>query len=158
MIEFIHRYIISIVCGAILCVIVNSITSEKSLHGIVIRLLLSVFMVICAITPFYNFKLPDISGYINSYKDEAEVYVNEGKNVTHSQIKSSIKKMSEEYILDKGAALKANISVDVSLSNDEIPIPEQIIISGDVSPYAKSQLSTIIYEDLGIPKERQVWM
>jgi hypothetical protein len=59
--------------------------------------------------------------------------------------------------LDKAQALNTALEVEVTLSDDEIPIPVKVRLSGKVSPYAKGRLQQIISEELGIERENQIW-
>jgi hypothetical protein len=77
--------------------------------------------------------------------------------MTTDAIRASIKARSEAYILDKAAELALSVEVEVTLSNDEIPLPVSVRVSGKASNYAKSRLQAIITQDLGINKEHQVW-
>ena len=61
------------------------------------------------------------------------------------------------YILDKAETLRAQLTVQVILSDEELPVPERIYLTGQASPYARSMLQRLIEEELGVPKERQIW-
>ena len=64
---------------------------------------------------------------------------------------------TESYILEKAKALNCDLQVEVILSSDATPVPEQVRISGSISPYAKQAISTMLTEDLGIDREAQIW-
>ena len=66
-----------------------------------------------------------------------------------------IKAETEAYILDKASQLNVELSVEVTI--DEENIPTAVTLSGEVSPYARRQLQEIIESDLGIAKENQRW-
>ena len=68
-----------------------------------------------------------------------------------------IKERTQSYILDKAQSLNAVLDVEVTLSDDEIPVPVKVCITGKVSPYARGRLENLIIEDLGIEKENQIW-
>ena len=68
-----------------------------------------------------------------------------------------IKEKSQAYILDKAAELDASITADVTISEEELPKPLSVVISGQVSPYNRKRLESILETDLGIAKENQVW-
>ena len=61
------------------------------------------------------------------------------------------------YVLEKAKALNLDITAQLEFGNEDIPIPKQIYLNGNVSPYAKKELTHFIAEQLGIPEENQVW-
>ena len=63
-----------------------------------------------------------------------------------------IKQRTQAYILDKAQALNTVLEVEVTLSDDDIPVPLKVRLKGKISPYAKGRLQATIAEDLGIEK------
>ena len=59
--------------------------------------------------------------------------------------------------MEKAKALDCDLQVEIFLSADTTPVPEQVPISGSVSPYAKQVISTMLSDDLGIDREAQIW-
>jgi hypothetical protein len=45
----------------------------------------------------------------------------------------------------------------VTLSDELPPVPVEVRLSGDISPYIKTRLQSILEDDLGISKENQIW-
>ena len=66
-----------------------------------------------------------------------------------------IKARIQAYILDKADSFGTQLDVEVILDQDNIPT--SVELRGNISPYAKAQLTGIITENLGIPKEYQLW-
>ena len=67
-----------------------------------------------------------------------------------------ISEQTEAYILDKAADLHANLHVEVTVGEDNLPTA--VTLSGEASPYARRQIQAIIANDLGISKENQKWI
>ena len=67
-----------------------------------------------------------------------------------------IKSRVQAYILDKADSFGTSLEVEVILDQDHIPV--SVELQGNISPYARAQLTEIIEEDLGIPKEHQLWI
>ena len=72
-------------------------------------------------------------------------------------LRQIIKTETEAYILDKAAQFDLQLDVQVALTDDVMPVPESVQLTGSVSPYVKSRLQILISNDLGIPKEQQLW-
>lgn len=88
----------------------------------------------------------------------ASEYALEGKNQARSAMEQIIKQNCEAYILDVAEQMDVTVTVDVFFSDEEVPVPEKIMVYGSVSPYAKTKLSAIITEDLGLDRGSQVWI
>ena len=52
--------------------------------------------------------------------------------------------------------MDANIEVDIKLK-EELTGPEVIYIAGNIAPYKRYQLQSMIENDLGSAKEQQIW-
>ena len=44
------------------------------------------------------------------------------------------------------------------LSQDEIPVPSTVRLQGSISPYARQSLQQWLQDDIGVPKEHQIWI
>lgn len=87
----------------------------------------------------------------NRISEEADAYQAQA-------LRERIKQQTQAYIWNKAKELGLNVEIEVRLSETYPYAPCGINILGHVSPYAKSQLSSYLSSELGIPKEAQVWM
>jgi len=150
-------YILRIIAAAILCALVKGFTERHTAINSIIKSLCGVFLTLTILSPIVSFNFSTVTDYLNMYSLEADAAVEAGTSLTNASLYSSIKAQTESYILDKAASMNAELSVEVTLSNDEMPIPCGVCIEGSISPYAKSKLMKLIADDLGIPKEKQTW-
>lgn len=97
--------------------------------------------------------MPDFS---LRYMDDAEDAAAMGENLARDSMADIIKEETEAYILDKAADLHANLRVEVTIGEDNLPAA--VTISGEASPYARRQIQAMIANDLGISKENQKWI
>lgn len=74
------------------------------------------------------------------------------------ELRTIIKSRVEAYILDKAESYGAKLKVEVMLSEDQVPVPMSVRITGSISPYGKKMVTQLIREDLGIASEEQVWI
>ena len=154
---FCKDYLIQIVCAAILCVIATELVPGKTVSAKLIRILCSLYLTICVISPFVNISFSDFSEYIEQFDINAAGAVEEGKKNSAVQTAAIIKANTESYILDKATSLGVTIQVEVELSDTDKQTPNKVVLVGDVSPYNKLKLQQIIKDDLGIPEENQFW-
>ncbi len=155
--EHIREYLISVTAAAILAGIIRSMAGEKGSTAGILRMVCGIFLAFTVMGPFTDIQLQDSSLLHLDVMDHAGAAVEDGLDYAQRAMARLIKTRTEAYILDKALAFQAQITVEVSVSDDETPIPIACTVTGNLSPYAKKQLMRIIESDLGIPKEAQQW-
>jgi len=88
---------------------------------------------------------------------EAQGEIDHGVESANTAIRAVIKEQTETYILEKADSMGADLRAQITLDSGNQPFPIAVKISGDVSPYVKKQLISIISNDIGIPEEMQTW-
>ena len=115
------------------------------------------FLMIVMLRPVADFELDDLTGFADLYTQSAAASADYGEELSADALRQCITDRTEAYILDKACSYGAQLQVAVTVANGEVPVPEAVVIKGNVSPYAKSRLQQIMISDLGIPKENQTW-
>lgn len=156
--DSIRSYLLSVVAAAVICGIVTRLLGEKGTQGAVAKLLTGIFLALTVISPLAKVKLDRLTDLTESYRVDGFTAAAAGEEMTREALAQSIKAQSEAYILDKATALEVTLAVEVTLTDEDIPVPCEVRLSGQVSPYAKNKLAGIIAEDLGIGKECQTWI
>ena len=151
-------YILSILLSALMCAIVKKILIGSGVAATVAKALCSIFMVLSLTQPFFGFSIPDWDKLVDGVASEADSAVSVGVNYAGDMQKAIITRQLQTYIMDKAAQYDASISVDITLSDDPMPVPVTIAITGSISPYGKRQLQTVIEQYLGVSKENQQWI
>lgn len=153
----IGAYILSIACAATLVGILQSFFKKGSVTQL-LRLIGGMYLTFTLINPIteINFnKLFETHWDVPIQGTDAAAY---GQDLAQAQLQSIIKQQCEAYILDKATAYHAQLEVEVTLSQNEMPIPTAVRLQGSVSPYAKTNLQQWIQQDLGISREQQIWI
>ena len=156
--EGIHKYILSVISAGVVCAVVNLLIGKKGTHSALIRLISGLFMALSLISPLVNIKLSNYKDYFQSFSEDADTAVAAGESAAENELRSIIKSQVEAYILDKAVSMDTVLNVEVTLNNDNPPIPCGVTLIGSVSPYTKEVLSKYITRNLQIPKEDQVWI
>lgn len=156
-IESIRNYLLSVVAAAVICGIVKRLLGDKGTQGAVAKLLTGIFLALTVVSPLAKVEIGRLADTAEDYRADGLAAAALGEEMTRQTLAESIKAQSEAYILDKAAALEVTLTVQVEVSDEEIPVPYRVRLAGKVSPYAKNKLSGIITEDLGIERERQIW-
>ena len=158
MMDTVRSYLLQITAAAIISGIVTGILGKKGMLGTTLKLLAGVFMALSVVSPWVDLRLDSFEPFMDGISFDASGAVADGENSAMNAMKSIIKERAEAYILDKASTLGVHVMAQVTLSSDEMPVPDGVTISGQISPYAKSVLSTCIADDLGIKLEDQQWI
>ena len=151
------QYLLTIVSAAIVASIAISLTADKGATGKLIKMIAGLFVVITMILPWKTLSFGSITEFWSDISVDASAAVANGEVMTQMHITELIKQQTAAYILDKASTLDLDVQVQVVLSNEDPPVPERIIIQGNVSPYGKKQLTEFIYADLGITEANIIW-
>ena len=155
--ESFKAYIMSVCAAAIISACANALLKSKS-NAKLIRLICCIFVMITVIKPIASVKFPDLEKIISARSYDSSDHISAGISQAAALQKEVILQRVEEYILDKAEQLECDLVVSVFL-RDEAPYePVGVKIQGEISPYAKSILSSSLYQDLGIAREDQQWI
>lgn len=154
--EGLRQYAVSVVSAALICGIVSSMSSGGASKEI-LRLLSGIFLAFAVLVPIARvdlgkLELPDLLD-----ASDASSISQEGVDTARKSMASLIQAHTEAYIVDKATALHASLTAQVTVSDDEIPIPVAVRLTGAVSPHVRRQVEDFIQEDLGIARENQKW-
>lgn len=155
--EGLGRYLFTVICAAIIASLIITITADKGAASTLLKVVSGIFVVIIMITPIKEFSLVGIADYWSSLSIDASDVIADGENVSKNALIACIEDQTESYILDKASALGLDISVEVSVSTGETPVPTDIVINGNAAPYARHQLQEKIAADLGIAEANIIW-
>lgn len=151
------QYLLSIISAAILVSITTRMIPSASKHRPLIQMIGGIMIILTIVAPLTKLRVDDYISFYNDISTEAEDQVAWGKNSASNAVRQVIKEQSEAYILEKAAVLGADIQAEIILDAGDQPYPVYVEIQGNISPYAKKQLRSIICNDIGIPEERQKW-
>jgi hypothetical protein len=151
--DAIKDYLLTVTAAALVCGIVTGLAGKSSISKL-LKLLCGLFLAATVIKPAVDVRIENIYDFTENLAADSEKAVSQGEYVASEEMKRIIKQKTETYILDKAKALGAEITVEVVL---EDYIPASVTIMGNISPYAKSNLSAIIGQELDIPPEEQIW-
>ncbi len=155
--DAVREYLIGVIAAAVLCGIVTSMLNTKSVVGTCVKFLSGLLMLLAVIRPWVNISLDNILNWTDSITANGETFVTDGEMLAKDSYRQSIIDRTQAYILDEAKALDCELAVEVILSEDDIPIPKQVRLTGEVSPYARRAISNILTERLGIKREDQIW-
>ena len=125
--------------------------------GTLIRVISGLLLSIVILSPAVNWDFDAVMTYAESFGEAGALAAEAGSKLAAEEAGLIIKEELSAYILEKAAELHTDLRVDISLTDDVIPVPDSITLRGTISPYVKQMLQKILEEELGITKERQIW-
>ena len=154
--EALGQYILSVILAALICGILSSMVSVSGKAWM--QLLCGLVMIICLIRPFSGLQDLDFSLIDDTIQQDGNHWSIEGEKMARNAMSDIITQNSQAYIMDKAEQLGIHVRVKIHVSNDTIPVPVGAELYGEVSPYARLQLESLIEDALGIAKENIRWM
>ena len=153
----IREYLIGVVAAALLCGIITTLIGTKGTVGIAVKLVSGLLMLLAVIRPWTSITFDGLFGWAEVITADGTGFVSSGEIMADEAYRASIKQQTEAYIVDEAKALDCELTVEVILSTDDIPVPKQVRLAGEVSPYARQTLTNLMVERLGIEREDMIW-
>ena len=150
--EFIRQWIFGIAGAGIIGTVALAVAPEGSVKKI-LKVVVALVLIISVLRPFIGwdpaFGLEDWGGEISR----------EGIEKTGMGLMEVIiAERTSAYIVNKAQAIGLDVSVIVECRIEEhYPIPWRITIGHPRPEHAKNALSNLIYRDIGVPPERQIY-
>lgn len=154
--DALRQYIFSIVAASMIAGIVMGFLQGGTVKTLV-KLICGLFLAFMMISPIRQLDLSDFAITGTEEAATGENLAAQGEELAAGAVMDIIKQETEAYILDKAAALNASLEVQVAVSEEAPHFPVSVVLRGEVSPYAKRRLETMLAEELGISKENLQW-
>ena len=151
-------YIMRLSAVAILCAIASALTEKDGAAGKLVKLMASVCMVIAIVQPVLGLQPHSVGAIFEGVSHQAQQAVADGEKVATERLKESIISRFQAYRLDKAEPYGADLTIEVTLSDGELPVPVALTMRGSCSPYARQRLSELIARELDIEQEAQTWI
>ncbi|MBE6947085.1 MAG: hypothetical protein E7454_02380 [Ruminococcaceae bacterium] len=153
----IREYVVGVVAAALLCAAVTALAGKKGVLGVSVKFLAGLLMVMAVISPISSISFGHWFGWAEDIHANGDQIVADGEKMAMEAYRESITEQVEAYILDEAKALDCQLQVEVILSNDNLATPKRVVLSGNISPYAKQVITRLLTDELGIAQEEQIW-
>ena len=158
MIEAVKSYITNIIYCSFIIGVISVIPIQSKIVSGIIKFVSVMIVTIVIIEPITQCKFPKLTSFDQLYSSDIERIIEHAEDTASYEERKIINDLIVAYILDKASSLGVNINVTIDLSPEYPYTPEQIQISGPVSPYVRNILSEYIERNLGVAKEAQIWI
>ena len=156
--EGLGQYALSVISAAVILSILQSLVPKSSGSGMLIRLIGGIFLTFTVLKPISDVNLTAVLEIPWDYAAQGDYFAAQGSETSYDQLTAIIKQQCEAYILDKAQSCNAQLEVAVTLTQDDIPRPASVTLSGSISPYHRQVLQRWLEEDMGIQGENQLWI
>ena len=151
------NYIFSVTAAAIVVAVLRPLMDGKGASGAIGKMVGGIFLLFTLLQPITQFRLNSWEDITGALESDAAYAVAQGEAEAKKELQGIITSRVQAYILEKANQYDATLQVQVTLSEDPIPVPIGVTITGSISPYGKKQMQKIIESDLGVAKEDQIW-
>lgn len=149
-------YLLSVCTVAVLCGLARRFSGGKGTAAAV-QLLTGAILTLTVLKPLGNLEGKWLDKIEFDFSSAAETAVSRGQAQAQNTLAQLIKEETSAYILQRAKELNVTVTVSVEVSNDALPVPTKVRMNGNVSPYARQRLQSLICSELGIAKEDQIW-
>lgn len=149
-----REWLLSVTAAAILCALAQGLIPPGPVRRVG-RLTAGLVMAAALLAPLASLRGVEPEQWLESWQSQEEMQdLEEQRDET---MKTIIEEECSAYIVDKAAALGADCQAQVVCApeGEGVFLPQQVTVTGDLSPGQREQLSAQIQEDLGVPPERQ---
>lgn len=121
----------------------------------VVRLVSGLLMVLALLQPLASMPWKEESLAVGSFYESSRRQAQEYKQTQQKNLAGIIAEKTSSYIWDKATelGLECTVSVDVTVTESGIPLPDAVYLTATYS----EALAVWLEEVVGIPAEKQIW-
>lgn len=154
--DTVRSYLISLVAVCMLAVLASVLVHGSTIHKFV-RFIGGILVLLVAVSPLLSVDTEKLSERLEKICEENSFDTGAVTEKRRSVLSEHIKQTTETYIENKASELGAAIQAEVTLTNDEYPVPNKVRIIGTLTAEQISSLAAYLTDSLGITPEHQEW-
>lgn len=153
-----QAYFISVVCAAVVCGIFRQLVDGRKTTGKLIEAVCGIFLAVTLLSGITDISFRELEMALPDFSATAQDAAAQGEEMADQAMAEIIIRETRTYILNRAQTLRADVDVQVELTDTDPPVPRVITITGSVSPYQKSLLTSYISDTLGVEQENVRWI
>lgn len=153
----IAEYLVSVTGAAIVCGSICSLYDKSKPGHSVVRLICGVFLLTIMLTPVVQLDIEFPITVLETVSKQTNDTISQSVSNFSEEYESRIKYQIEAYIQQKLESMNCKMKTEVSLQEEYPYAPVHIKLTGTVSPYDRSCISSWLSTELGISSEEQTW-
>ncbi len=153
--EGLRSYFTAVVAVCMIAVIVNALVKQGNVQRVV-RLVIGMLIALVVLKPLGAIDIDALSIEFLELTGQS-LDLQEPEQAYRKALCEHIKESTECYIQDRANELGAYVRAEVTLSDDEYPVPAAVRIVGSLSTEQFEVLYAYVTDSLGIAQENQEW-
>ncbi len=148
------EWLLSVTAAAILCALAQGLIPPGPVRRVG-RLTAGLVMAAALLAPLASLRGVEPEQWLESWQPQQEIQgLEEQRDET---MKTIIEDECSAYIVDKAAQLGMACQAEVicAPAGEGVFLPQQVTVTGNLTPGQQEQLTQYIQEDLGVPPEQQ---
>ncbi len=154
--EGFRGYVLTVSLAAFLGALVLNLAPCEKGQKRILQMICGLFLLLVVCSPLPSLKDPASFHFSQDFRKGAESIETQAKAQVHQEMEQDIRTELQAYIEDKALAFGAQVKAEIRLSSELTPW--EAFLRGEAAPFARNKLTELIEKELGIPKERQVWI
>lgn len=152
-----REWLLTIISASLLCAVADSLMPDGSVKQVG-KLVRGLVLLCAVLMPAAHFDLADGQQWMEDYLATLEQQEEELREQYGMGLKAVIEEECAAYIVDKAADLGVICTAQVYCRlEDGLYLPDETQVTGKFTDVAQSQLTQLIWEDLGVPAVRQTF-
>ena len=154
MMALLQTWLFSLTAVSLLLAVAEALVTQESIRR-VLRLAGGVLMILVLLRPVAQIDLEDLALSLEDYRREAEELRETYQTRQQEDLAAGIEEELASYIWDKARelGLDCQVRVSVEAGAEGALLPSAVAVD---APY-NAELSAVIQEELGVPREKQTW-
>lgn len=152
----VRSYLVSVVAVCMITVVADVLIRESVLKKI-LRLIGGILILLVAIRPLLSLDLKRIGAYLDEINANYQFDTDEIQRTQQDLLRQQVRQSAETYIENEAKSLGGTLQAEVTVSDEDYPVPVSVILIGSMTPEDANTVSEYIQTALGIPADRQEW-
>lgn len=152
----VRSYLVSVVAVCMITVVADVLIRESAMKKIV-RLIGGILILLVAIRPLLSLDMKTIGAYLDDINANYQFDADEIRRTQQDLLRQQVRQSAETYIENEAKTLGGTLQAEVTVSDEEYPVPVSVILIGSMPPEDAKTVSEYIETALGIPADRQEW-
>ena len=155
--ELIRTWILSVTVSAIVIAVAEALMPPGAVKKVG-KLTGGLILVLGILQPLVTMDYEDLYDMVTALPAGA-IAQEEAQANQYEAMKGIIEEELEAYIVDKGEALGADCTAQVTCTpgEGEVPVPTPATVTGDLTPAQQEAMSRYLEQELGIPPQGQIF-
>lgn len=158
MMDGVRGWLLALISAAVLCAVADCLMPAGPVKRIG-KLVCGLVLLCAVLQPVVSLDLAGSRAWLESWCEGLELRKAELEELANEERKIVIEQEYAAYIVDKAADMGLTCTAGVRCRTGEagLPIPDEAWVSGRLTDVEQSRMTQLIWEDLGVPAERQAY-